>query len=355
MPYLPTHHQPATGTTRGTHTFSRGSALARAAKPAAAPLATRRVLHLMALTVLGAAAATGASLAKAQGTQPAEMGRVLNTVPVIQQIAVPRQVCSNEQVVVPGQKSGAGAVMGGLAGGAIGNQIGDGGGRAVATLLGVVGGAVLGNRIEGDGAPQTQNVQRCTTQTVYENRTVGYNVTYEYAGKQYTVQMPQDPGQWVRLQVTPLPPGPAYDAPTYTPPATQYPAPSPFTPQPAYTTPQSWVTPDQPTVTYISPTVFTSSTTYVPNTVYVRPYPVVVPPPSASIRLNLSNQRGNDHWQHDRGDRREVVVVRNNDRNDRNDRNSRWDRDDRFDRGDRSNLSDRGVRRYGKDPSEFLP
>ncbi len=29
----------------------------------------------------------------------------------------------------------------------------------------------------------------------------GYNVVYEYAGKQYTAQMASDPGAWVRLQV----------------------------------------------------------------------------------------------------------------------------------------------------------
>lgn len=46
-----------------------------------------------------------------------------------------------------------------------------------------------------------QNVQQCSTQTFYENRTVAYNVTYEYAGKQYSVQMPQDPGPYVRLQM----------------------------------------------------------------------------------------------------------------------------------------------------------
>ena len=48
-----------------------------------------------------------------------------------------------------------------------------------------------------------QNVQNCTTQTVYENRAVGYNVVYEYAGKQYTVQLPYDPGPTIRLQVSP--------------------------------------------------------------------------------------------------------------------------------------------------------
>jgi len=46
--------------------------------------------------------------------------------------------------------------------------------------------------------------QQCGTQTSYENRTVAYNVQYEYAGKQYTVQMPYDPGPSIRLQVTPV-------------------------------------------------------------------------------------------------------------------------------------------------------
>ena len=92
-----------------------------------------------------------------------------------------------------------------MAGGAIGNQFGHGEGRAVATILGVVGGALLGNRIESNNnAPQVQNVQNCTTQTSYEDRTVGYNVVYEYGGQQYTTQMANDPGPTIRLQVTPM-------------------------------------------------------------------------------------------------------------------------------------------------------
>jgi hypothetical protein len=70
-------------------------------------------------------------------------------------------------------------------------------------VLGVLGGAVLGNRIEGSGT-QVQNYQQCTTQTFYENRAVSYNVLYEYNGKQYTVNMPNDPGPTVQLQVTPV-------------------------------------------------------------------------------------------------------------------------------------------------------
>lgn len=134
-----------------------------------------------------------------------EVGRVISATPVIQQIAVPRQVCSNQPVAIQQPNSGAGAVVGGLAGGVIGNQIGGGSGRAAATALGVIGGALLGNRVESNNnQPQLQNMQSCTTQTVYENRTTGYNVRYEYAGKEYQVQMPYDPGPTIKLQVTPI-------------------------------------------------------------------------------------------------------------------------------------------------------
>ena len=145
-----------------------------------------------------------------------EVGRVISSTPVIQQIGVPRQVCTTQQVTSPGAKSGAGAAMGAIAGGAIGNNIGDGAGRAVATMLGLVGGAILGDRIEGAPAAQVQNVQSCSTQTFYENRTVSYNVVYEFNGKQYTVSMPQDPGPFVKLQVTPISAATTVPAPTAT-------------------------------------------------------------------------------------------------------------------------------------------
>ena len=132
-----------------------------------------------------------------------EVGKVISAVQVIQQVAVPRQVCSQEQVAVQANKSGAGAAMGAIAGGAIGNQMGGGSGKTAATMLGIFGGAILGNNIEGAPAPQTQTVQNCTTHNVFENRVSGYNVTYEFNGKQYTVQLPRDPGPTIKLNVTP--------------------------------------------------------------------------------------------------------------------------------------------------------
>lgn len=133
-----------------------------------------------------------------------EVGRVLSATPVMQQVAVPRQVCTTEQVEVQQQKSGAGAALGAIAGGAMGNAVGQGAGRAAATVLGVIGGAIVGDRVEGAPPSQMQNIQRCGTQTFYENRPVAYNVVYEFGGKQYAVQMPNDPGPSIQLQIAPV-------------------------------------------------------------------------------------------------------------------------------------------------------
>ena len=149
-----------------------------------------------------------------------EMVHVVSSTPVMQQVPVTRQVCQDEAVTRGGQKSGAGALMGGIAGGAIGNAIGKGSGNALATGIGLFGGAILGNSIEGEAAPQTQMVRHCYPQTVYESRVSAYNVVYEFGGKEYSVQMPSDPGQYLQLQITPIVPrSPAGYAPSgYSPP-----------------------------------------------------------------------------------------------------------------------------------------
>jgi uncharacterized protein YcfJ len=152
-----------------------------------------------------------------------EWGRVISSVPVVQQVAVPRQVCNQQPVVVEQPRTGAGALLGMVAGGAAGNAIGDGGGRALATIAGAIGGAMLGNRIEGGGT-QVQQTTQCVTQTWYENRAVGFNVTYEYAGKQYQVQLPHDPGPNIALQVVPV-------GAAVAPAPAAFPAPMPAVPQ----------------------------------------------------------------------------------------------------------------------------
>lgn len=216
--------------------------------------------HLLLLSV----ALLSAELSWAQ-----DVGRVLSATPVQQQVGVPRQVCSNEQVTVQQPKSGAGAMMGALAGGAMGNAVGQGGGRAAATVIGLMGGAILGDRIEGNSPSYNQNVQRCTTQTFYENRTVAYNVVYEFAGKQYSVQMPNDPGPTIRLQVTPV----GANAPVSTPPVNQYSG--AYAPAPAYAPVQSYVQEPEPGY-------------YAPSAAVVVPQYYVAPRAYQPIGLNLN-------------------------------------------------------------------
>jgi uncharacterized protein YcfJ len=196
---------------------------------------------------------------------------VISSTPVIQQVAMPREVCSDQQVTHQGQKSGAGALIGGIAGGAMGNAIGDGGGRAAATVIGLIGGAMLGNRIEGPSQPYTETYRQCGTQTFYENRTVAYDVVYEYAGRQYRTQMPQDPGRFVRLNVTP--------ADAMPPPPVVY---------PSY----------QPQTQYVEPsTRITIGTTYYPS------YPGTRWGPGYSQNPRHDgyyDRRGNDRWERNR-------------------------------------------------------
>jgi outer membrane lipoprotein SlyB len=58
------------------------------------------------------------------------------------------RVSQIELVASSTRSSGAGAVIGAVIGGVLGNQVGGGTGRDVATGVGVIGGAVIGNQIE---------------------------------------------------------------------------------------------------------------------------------------------------------------------------------------------------------------
>lgn len=157
----------------------------------------------------------------ALGLHAQEQGRVLSATPITQQVAIPQQVCGNETVYIDRQPSGAGAVLGAIAGGAAGNAIGGGSGRAAATVIGVIGGALLGNQIE-RGRPGYQDTQRCTTETYYDNRVIGYDVVYEFAGRQYSTRTQNDPGPWIPLSIRPNVPAMTEPAPSYPQPRAGY-------------------------------------------------------------------------------------------------------------------------------------
>ena len=197
--------------------------------------------------------------------QAQEMGLVLSRTAVYQQVAVPRQTCA--QTITPNAPtSGGGALTGAIAGGVIGTALGDG--RGLGTIVGAVGGAMLGNQAESNA--NSQPVTTCSTQTVMENRLVGYTVVYEYAGKQYTVQLPQDPGPTLPLQVVPA----------------GLQTSQPLAPATVLTPPATVVT--QPSVVYAQPPVV-----YAPPPVYYRPWPV-----TTSINLGWGWYGGGGHHRH---------------------------------------------------------
>lgn len=134
-----------------------------------------------------------------------EYGTVISSTQVVASVPVPQRQCVEEQHVYPPRSSGAGALIGAIAGAAIGSSVGSGAGQAAATGLGLVAGSVIGDRIETEGTPApTQIVQRCRTVTRLEQRTVGYDVVYEYQGMQRTARLAQEPGERIALDVAPV-------------------------------------------------------------------------------------------------------------------------------------------------------
>ena len=131
-----------------------------------------------------------------------EQARVISSTPVYQQVTENQQICGTSQAVVTQPKSGAGSAMGAIAGGVVGNSMGRGSGNAAATAIGIMGGAILGDQIEGQNA-SVQNVQTCHLQPIQQTKLAYYDVKYEYAGKQYSVHMPSDPGQSINISITP--------------------------------------------------------------------------------------------------------------------------------------------------------
>jgi uncharacterized protein YcfJ len=126
----------------------------------------------------------------------AEQARVIQVSSVVEQFQQTRQRCVIE-TVKPVEQGSGGAIIGAIVGGVVGNQIGKGSGKDIATGVGVIGGAIAGNEIQ--NGEKTQ--QRCTPYIETQSRVVGYNVTFEFGGKQYTQQMSYNPGSYVTVSV----------------------------------------------------------------------------------------------------------------------------------------------------------
>lgn len=151
------------------------------------------------------------------GNGSSMMVRVISSTPNLERITETRQQCSYEtqQVVQPpvasqaGMSGTGGALLGALAGGLLASQVGKGNGKHVAIAAGSATGALIGkNMAEQSGSTASypsysqQQVQVCRPVSVQREQVRDYTVRYAYQGQEYTVNLPQHPGEWLKLTVS---------------------------------------------------------------------------------------------------------------------------------------------------------
>lgn len=169
----------------------------------------------------------------AQAQTFTDNARVRSAEPQYENVNVPRNECSSHWVPENGgrvnmqrqtsqDRQYGGAIVGGLAGGVLGHQVGGGSGKDVATALGVVLGAMAGDQLQNrdarspydngqyrnnpydNGGYETaqREVQRCRTVYDAQTRITGYRVSYDYRGQNYTTFMRSNPGSSLPVRVT---------------------------------------------------------------------------------------------------------------------------------------------------------
>ena len=156
--------------------------------------------------------ATSLSLISLQALAYEADARVINAEPINERIYNQEQCTRESNYNPPQQRSNqskdyTGSVIGAIAGGLLGSTIGNGNGRIVAAAAGAGVGAMVGDNIARPSTPEyTQNyVQEKCSSGGYTYQTTGYRVTYIYDNREYTTNMPYNPGTHlpVSIQVTP--------------------------------------------------------------------------------------------------------------------------------------------------------
>jgi uncharacterized protein YcfJ len=158
-----------------------------------------------------------------------DRARVISSRPIHDRIPVSREECWNdvqrgyeERRVTrsdTGAAIGPGTVLGAVIGGVAGHQVGSGRGNDAATAAGAVIGGLIGNQVDrdqgrvGPGGQRTEvervpvdrQVERCRTVNEVREATIGYEVRYEFGGRQFTTRMDRDPGRMLRVSVNVVP------------------------------------------------------------------------------------------------------------------------------------------------------
>ena len=146
-----------------------------------------------------------------------DTARVVSVKAVFERVSEPKQECWIETVSSTGtvtrtapveEFSIGGALIGGVIGGLVGSQFGQGNGNTVATGVGAIAGAIIGDRANQNAqqstqvqVPQTREERHCRQVESYRDVIRGYDVTYNYNGRDVTTRMPYQPGETVRVGV----------------------------------------------------------------------------------------------------------------------------------------------------------
>jgi len=158
--------------------------------------------------VLGAVGVTagGAVATYSLVKNGSEYAEVLAVQPVKEIIKTPREVCKDVTVTrqkpVKDQHQIVGTVLGAVAGGLLGNQVGGGNGKKVATVAGAAAGGYAGNKVQENmqaNSTYTTTETRCNTVTDTSEKVTGYDVKYQLDGKVGQVRMDHDPGAQIPL------------------------------------------------------------------------------------------------------------------------------------------------------------
>ncbi len=159
------------------------------------------------LVVGGIAVTAAGAFAGYRAMDSGRSAQVLNVEPMTRTVRTPRQVCSDvvvsQQAPTKDPNRVTGTMLGAVAGGLLGNQVGHGSGKTVATVAGAAAGGYAGNKVQEhmQDNNSTQAIEkRC--RTVYDSveKPDGYEVRYRIGDQEGTVRMDHAPGSSIPVE-----------------------------------------------------------------------------------------------------------------------------------------------------------
>lgn len=128
-----------------------------------------------------------------------DYGRVKSVTPIYQTIEhrTPR-ACQHRYSEERHHRSATPAILGGIIGAAIGNELGH---HKSNKRVGAVAGGILGASIGSDISRRPKHRDCQQYDVSYEERVVGYDVSYRYRGQLYNTTTREHPGKKLRLSV----------------------------------------------------------------------------------------------------------------------------------------------------------